>query len=229
MCDPGIFISPAIAREPMAWAWVLPIAISLAVARPIGGSAPSPLDLPITWISAGDRPGQAVILGTPIGPGASGPKGLTAWLERQQPAAPLELSVLQYGHGTITLGLPAAFRLAQWRLKLCVPGGGDKGGAVLCTVPRALYAPDLAWTTCDGAVCSPGAVLRLFGRRPAFDADGCRPHNVTDDPTGTELEVVLTPHLHPRESAAPVVRLVATSQSCHEARFLIPPATRLGR
>ena len=211
------------------------------LASPVRSTAPPiPLDLPITWISAGDRPGQAVILGTPMATTQPDASGLTAWLEQPQQAAPLELPVLQHGNGTITLGLPAAFRLAQWQLKLCAPApapprdgpdaaaGRGRGGAVVCTVPRALYAPDLAWTACDGAVCSPGAVLRLFGRRLAYDPAGCRRYNATDAPipAGAELEVVLTPH--PRGRSVAPVRLLATSQSCHEARFLLPAAASLG-
>lgn len=175
----------------------------------------------ITWISAGDRAGEAVMLGAPdtddrqlhvtLGPASPSPDG---------GAAAVPLAVLQAGNGTITAALPAEpeFRLGQWELAVC-----DRATAA-CAVPLPLYGPELLWSGCDGAVCAPGGVLRLFGRRLAFDPDGCRAYGSAVPTAGAELAV----HLTPRSGPGPAVRLLATRQSCFEAELAVPSSVAPG-
>jgi hypothetical protein len=183
----------------------------------------APLELPLTWISAGSSAGEALLLGTPLS--SALPKaGLSATLTAG--SRTLGLPVLQQGNGTIMLGLPERFTLAPWDLHLCT-------GAGSCTAPVPIFSHDLKWHGCDGVACAPGGLLRLFGRRLAFDSDSCRPFNSTQPIAGREAVLRLTPLAAAAASASPSggdpVTLKATQQSCFEAAFPFPPGLPVGR
>jgi hypothetical protein len=167
---------------------------------------------PITWVSAGERPGQAVFVGMPVV--ASQLRISHGQLTALEPAgeqteATAKLGVLQQGNGTVALSLPKDLTLGHWGLGLCT---GDS-----CTPPLPLYAPDVMWSSCGGVACAAGETLRLFGRRLAFDAEGCRDYNSTEPISGRATRVRLT-----GAGAGAGVELEAAEQSCWEARFALP-------
>jgi hypothetical protein len=144
----------------------------------------TPCELPtISWISAGTRPGEAIFVGIPE---VATVRSMSAQLilmdgsgmSRGQP--PLSLPVLQQGNGSVVLHLPIAFRLSQWGLQLC--------REQCCSALHPLYAPDVQWFSCESgdgrasAACNPTGSLRVFGRRMAFDENGCRAFNRTSEP-----------------------------------------------
>ena len=78
-----------------------------------GGSvAPAAVGTPITWVSAGDAAGQALMVGMPLVPAAAA--ALSAQLVHG--SRKLQLAVLQQGNGSVMLGLPSDFSLAPWGL-----------------------------------------------------------------------------------------------------------------
>ena len=175
---------------------------------------------PITWVSAGDAAGQALLVGMPLVPPTTSSAAAAATTLSAQlvhGSQKLQLAVLQQGNGSMMLGLPKNFKLGPWGLQLCTGGTGSR-----CTDPVVpIYAPDVMWTDCDGAACAAGGTLRVFGRRLAFDASGCRPYNSTLSTAGRELQLQLTPISKGETAAAPVV-LKATQQSCFDAAFALP-------
>ena len=193
-------------------------ALALAsVGRP-GAAAAVAATAPVTWVSAGDAAGQALLVGMPLVTGAAGSSRLSARLVLG--SRRLEVSVLQQGNGSVMLGLPSDFALAPWGLRLCAATGGSSSCADEAPV-LPIYAADVMWASCDGAACAAGETLRLFGRRLAFDARGCRPYNSSLPISGRELQLQLTPASSYSAAAAPVL-LKATQQSCFDAAFALP-------
>ena len=191
---------------------------------------------PITWVSAGDAAGQALIVGMPLVPPTTATSSAAAAAQPTAAATALTahlvhgrqkltLAVLQQGNGSMMLGLPHGFTLAPWGLQLCTGSP--------CTAPVPIYTPDVMWTDCDGAACAGGGTLRVFGRRLAFDASGCRAYNSTSAIAGRELQLQLTPAATTTTTTttrergpatttmAPVV-LKATQQSCFDAAYALP-------
>ena len=70
---------------------------------------------PITWVSAGDAAGQALMVGMPLMRAAAATI-LSAQLVHG--SQKLQLTVLQQGNGSVMLGLPLNFSLAPWGLLL---------------------------------------------------------------------------------------------------------------
>eukprot|EP01052_Picozoa_sp_SAG31_P003508 SAG31_NODE_136_length_23089_cov_8.825924_2_plen_898_part_00 len=202
----------------------------IALLAPVGASVG-----PITWVSAGDTAGEALMVGIPVAPAPSAARptkvnNLSAQLvygDRK-----LQLAVLQRGNGSVTLALPRDFSIAPWGLQLCSAGSGDDGpSSSSCMAPAVpIYAADVMWISCDGAACAPGGTLRVFGRRLAFDVGGCRPYNSTLPIAGREFQLHLTATSHDGDkaaTAAPVV-LKATQQSCFDATFVLPVGLKPG-
>jgi hypothetical protein len=77
-----------------------------------GGSiTPAAVGSPITWVSAGDAAGQALMVGMPLVPAvAAAATALSAQLVHG--SQKLQLAVLQQGNGSVMLGLPRDFSLA---------------------------------------------------------------------------------------------------------------------
>jgi hypothetical protein len=190
------------------------------------------LKAPLTWLSVGDGPGQALLAGTPVAVADEPLPPLTE--ARLLPAIGAEskqavrLPVLQQGNGSIMLGLPTSFSLHAWRLQLCAEAD--------CTTPVPVFDPDVMWTSCDGSACAAGGTLRVFGRRLAFDKDTCRPYNSTQPIFGSELQARLglesatqaTSPTHRRSFGSPrlvstsTVQLKAARQTCYDATFALP-------
>jgi hypothetical protein len=180
----------------------IPTALATAVLLP-----------PVTWISTGERPGQAILVGMPVVMGqphfSHGQLTLPAGLH--QSAASVKLDVLQQGNGTVILALPMNFKIGHWGLRICTSDS-------ICTPTFPIYAPDVMWASCSGVACAAGETLRLFGRRLAFDGNGCRMYSSTHELiSGTATRVRLT-----APGAKASVEVEAVSQSCWEARFKLP-------
>lgn len=182
---------------------------------------------PITWVSAGEAAGEAVMVGIPL---AAPPSDATGNLSAQlvHGSRKLQLAVLQQGNGSMILALPRDFSLGPWGLQLCTASSTQHGpsSSSSCTAAVPIYAPDVMWTSCDGAACAPGGTLRVFGRRLAFDSGGCRPYNSTLPIAGCELQLHLTAKSDDggkKKAATPdPVVLKATQQSCFDATFVLP-------
>lgn len=175
----------------------------------------------VTWVSPGEQPGQAILVGVSTPTGwqhiSYGQLTLRRAPQTDQYAAPsLGLSVLQQGNGTVVLALPNGFTLDHWNLELCT-------SATICTPAYPLYAPDVMWASCSGVACAAGEMLRLFGRRLAFDNEGCRRYNSTEPVSGTATRVLLT-----AAGAEAGIEVDAVTQSCWEARFKLPDALSPG-
>eukprot|EP01044_Picomonas_judraskeda_P000385 COSAG03_NODE_17_length_21787_cov_46.088436_9_plen_829_part_00 len=170
----------------------------------------------VTWVSAGEQPGQAILVGVSVVTGwahishgqLTALPGLPAGGQHRAPS--VVLSVLQQGNGTVALALPKGLTLGHWGLALCMSDS-------ICTPTLPLYAPDVMWASCSGVACAAGETLRLFGRRLAFDAKGCRKYNSTEPISGAETHVRLT-----AAGAEAAVEVEAVTQSCWEARFKLP-------
>ena len=182
---------------------------------PMEAAAAAAAALPvITWVSPGEKPGQAILVGVSTVP--SVPEERTRISHGQLTALPgqagdsVALSVLQQGNGTVALALPKDFTLGHWGLALC-------SGNSACTAAFPLYEPDVMWASCSGKACATGETLRLFGRRLAFDAAECRKYNSTEPISGSETRVRLS-----TAAATAGVELEAVTQSCWDARFKLP-------
>ena len=181
----------------------IPTALAAAVSLP-----------PVTWISTGERPGQAILVGMPVvilGQPHFSHGQLTLPAGLQQSAASVKLDVLQQGNGTVVLALPMDYKIGHWGLRICTSDS-------ICTPTFPIYAPDVMWASCSGVACAAGETLRLFGRRLAFDGNGCRIYSSTHElVSGTATRVRLT-----APGAKASVEVEAVSQSCWEARFKLP-------
>ena len=169
---------------------------------------------PVTWVSAGDRPGQAVMVGLP----ATAEPPLVTEGRLWRAGETLRLPVLQQGNGTVTLALPEpTFALDHWTLQLGC-------GAAPCSAPTPLFSPDVMWWSCGGAACTPGSELRLFGRRLAFDTGGCRLLNSSAATQGSETHLRLTP----TTADAGGITIASSKQSCWDVSFELPATLQPG-
>eukprot|EP00037_Helgoeca_nana_P022329 m.227956 g.227956 ORF g.227956 m.227956 type:complete len:886 (+) comp25960_c0_seq1:298-2955(+) len=207
---------------PAAWSLLL---LPPLLAAAAGGAV---FNATITWVSAGTRAGEAVFLGLSQADATLPPLRARLVLLADPPSGPApgsatDLPVLQQGNGSVMLQLPphTTPALGQWGLQLCAAAApGDCAAAE----PAPLFAPDLMWHHCERAgvgvvSCAPGAVLRVFGRRLAYDADGCRLHNATQPvDQGGELQLRLL------DERSGTVIIKAAAQTCHSATFALPSA-----